>query len=245
MRLSVELVPRDIEVLLKELNLLQEKFKNIDIVNIPDLLRFDMRSWEACSYSQKYVKSSIPHIRAIDINPKKDLPMLDTIIESGISEVLIIKGDLPQGMRQIYSSSSIDIIKKIKAKAPHIKVYGAIDPYRTSIKDELKYTREKIKAGADGFFTQPFFDMNLLRIYSDALEDTDVFWGVSPVLGERSQNYWETKNNVVFPKSFKPEMQWNVNFAKQVLDYLKEKDSNIYFMPIKINLEKYLKAIFE
>ena len=39
-----------------------------------------------------------------------------------------------------------------------------------SMKKELDYTKKKIDAGADGLFSQPFFDLNLAEIYLDQLQ---------------------------------------------------------------------------
>lgn len=245
-RIAVELVPRDEQSLDIELSLIKSKFPFVKTINFPDLLRFDIRSWEGCKIAQKYFKDVIPHIRAIDIKLTDELPMKNFLIDNQIDQVLVVTGDLPQDMtKKIYPSTSLDIIKKFKKEMPWVKVYAAVDPYRKSIREELEYIRRKLDAGADGFFTQPFFDLRLMEIYADLLEDSEVFWGISPVTGEKSVNYWETKNNVVFPKEFAPTLEWNVDFAKRALAFTEKQKDNIYFMPIRIKLEEYLLALFE
>ena len=42
--------------------------------------------------------------------------------------------------------------------------------------------------------------MRYLEMYADLLDGLDIYWGVSPVLSERSVSYWRNKNNVIFPK---------------------------------------------
>jgi methylenetetrahydrofolate reductase (NADPH) len=163
---------------------------------------------------------------------------------SGIDTVLVIAGDQPQDMsRRVYRTSSIDLIRALKAAMPSLKVYAGIDPYRTGIKAELDYVRRKIDAGADGFFTQPFFDLRLMEIYRDLLSGLDVFWGISPVMSERSKDYWDNLNNAIFPPHFEPTLEWNRQLAKQALAFARETGSNIYFMPIRINLVEYLDGI--
>lgn len=44
--ISLELVPRSIESLETDLQIVRERFPGIQMVNIPDLLRFEVRSWE-------------------------------------------------------------------------------------------------------------------------------------------------------------------------------------------------------
>jgi methylenetetrahydrofolate reductase (NADPH) len=68
-------------------------------------------------------------------------------------------------------------------------------------------------AAHDGFFTQPLFDLRLLEICTEMLRGKNVFWGIAPVVGERSQAYWETTNRVIFPCGFTPTLGWNRDFA--------------------------------
>ncbi len=245
MKISLELVPNSKDQLLKEVQFSKEHFPLIEKINIPDLLRFDIRSWVGCEIVKNFYNDVIPHIRAIDIDLDQPLIMASALIKHDIKEVLIVTGDIPQEMnRKIYHSTSLEVISKFKKELPHIKVYAAIDPYRESIKNELNYIKRKVYAGVDGFFTQPFFDLRSLEMYSELLEDQQVFFGVSPVTSERSQNYWYAKNHVIFPKGFKPEMSWNVDFARKVLEHCKQFDRNVYFMPIKTNVEHYLSQVF-
>ena len=72
----------------------------------------------------------------------------------------------------------------------------------------------------------------------------DVYWGVSPVLNTASQSYWERKNNVVFPPSFRPDLSWSIAFSHQVMEWAEQKDASVYLMPIRTNLEAYLEGVF-
>ena len=243
-RVSVELIPRDEETLRGELTLLQKYEGKIDVINIPDLLRFEIRSWEGSAMAQEYFPMSMPHIRAMDIDLDKELPMKDYLREKGIKEVLVVQGDPPQRMtHEVYPTESTDVIRKFREEMPEVKVYAGIDQYRSSMRHELYRTRRKVQAGAAGFFTQPFFDMRMLEIYMDMLDGLDVYWGVSPVVTAASQSYWERKNNVIFPKNFAPTLEWSVDFSRQVMEMADKKDANVYLMPIKTNLEEYLAGV--
>lgn len=243
-RISVELVPRDEEFLAAELSALKDQFP-VDTINIPDLLRFDIRSWTGCGLVRQVGKKAIPHIRAIDIDVRKPLPMSRYLVDNKITEVLVLTGDRPQDMgHKIYPSTSVDVIRKIKHELPGVKVYAAIDQYRSSIRNEIDYAMRKLYAGADGFFTQPFYDLRFMEIYAEQLQATEVFWGISPVISENSVNYWEVKNNVVFPGEFRPTLEWNITFAKQALEFVNKINSNIYFMPIRMKSADYLAGIF-
>ncbi|MEG3640043.1 methylenetetrahydrofolate reductase [Magnetococcus sp. PR-3] len=242
-RLSVELVPRDPEVLKDELLRVHQHFPQITAINIPDLVRYPIRSWDGCVLARQHFKTAIPHIRAMDMPEDDTLPMLDTLDAHGIDEVLVISGDEPEEGQELKGPNALQIIKRFKKLAPHIKVYAALDPYRTNIQHELDYAQQKREAGADGLFTQPFFDMRLMQIYADQLQGCSVWWGLSPVVTERSKSYWSRVNRVVFPASFEASLDWNQSFARDVLAMAEQMEQHLYFMPIRVPVEDYLSGV--
>ena len=239
--ISVELVPRSEASLKNESRLIKYLLPSVTTINIPDLPHFYLRSWDGACATKEYFKHSIPHIRAIDFELKDDLPIAEFLQKNDISSVLVVNGDKPQWLtRNVYDTTSIDMIRLIKRRIPDMHVYAALDQYRNSIKKEIDYAKEKINAGADGFFTQPFFDLRLMEMYAEQLKSSEVFYGVSPVCSGGAKQYWEKKNNAVFPEKFYPCRWWNKIFAKKALDFVKERNANIYFMPIKIDALDYL-----
>lgn len=244
MQYSIELVPRSWESLKEESSQNVDSFPEIKTLNVPDLLNFDIRSWEACDELKTKFSNVIPHIRAIDFNLKESFPLTQFLNNSGIKSVLVIAGDPPQDLsKRTYRNSSCELIRILKKEIPDIHVYAGIDQYRNSLRNELDYIQDKLEAGADGFFTQPFFDLGLLDIFMDLLEGTEVYWGISPVYSEKSKAYWENKNAAVFPTHFEPTDQWNIEFGKAMLERVGEKNGNIYFMPIRVNISEYLGSI--
>lgn len=244
--ISLELVPRNEASLHKELELVCKYFPEIQRINIPDILRFDLRSWHGCNIAGTYVAHTIPHLRAIDFNPDVPLPILEQLCQKHVEAVLIINGDPPQEMmRTYYRTSTLEMIRRLKRESPQLKIYAGIDPYRSGIKEEIDYVRAKQDAGAEGFFTQPFFDLRLMDIYQGFLDTTTVYWGVSPVLTESSRSYWENKNHAIFPVDFSPTLEWNCQFARKALEFARQHNDNIYFMPIRTDLISYLKGVFQ
>ncbi|MFQ5579529.1 MAG: methylenetetrahydrofolate reductase [Nitrospiria bacterium] len=243
-RISIELVPRSSESLEGDLGVLREEFKSIQLVNIPDILRYELRSWEACRQAREAVPCAIPHLRAMDFD-LNNLVLLKEVLGAGdLGEVLVVQGDPPQDLvHRVYPTKSVDLIRAIKSLSPQVKVYAAIDPYRNSFRKEMAYVEAKIDAGADGFFTQPFFDLGLMGVWADLLRRVDVFWGISPVISKRTKRYWETKNKAVFPSTFEPTLDWNRRFAKEALSWAQSRSTNIYFMPIRLDLMSYLGGI--
>jgi methylenetetrahydrofolate reductase (NADPH) len=240
-RLSVELVPRSIESLEGELRMLGQQFPAVDTVNIPDLLRFPVRSWDACRVARRLVRHAIPHLRAMDFAPEKPFPLLDGFAEAGIDTVLVVAGDPPQSPgHPVYQVRPVDWIRRLKREAPDLRVYAAFDPYRAGMHAELESVRAKLDAGADGFFSQPFFDVRLLDVWAEQLVGCDVWWGFSPVLSTSTRRYWETKNQAVFPAGFAPTLDWNRRFAEAALRWVRARDADAYFMPIRVGVADWL-----
>lgn len=125
-----------------------------------------------------------------------------------------------------------------------MQVHAALDQYRGNVQAELEYARQKIDAGADGLFTQPFFDIRLMDIYAEQIEQVPIFWGASPVLSDSSRSYWETRNRAYFPKDFAPTMEWNADFAKKLIEHAQAAGGHVYLMPIRVKISAYLGAIF-
>ena len=244
MRVSVELVPRQKDTFVQELELVKRNFPAVETINIPDISRYQLRSWQAAELAKPLFSCVIPHLKAIEVEKGGPIPYSDFLNSNNINEVLVVLGDNPHDpLTREDTCTSIDLIKMFKAQMPEIKVYAALDQYRNDLNQECEYARRKIDAGADGFFTQPFFDMESMQLYSEKLKGINVFWGVSPVTSERSKRYWQENNKVVFPPGFIPTMEWNKEFTKRAFEFVKKNDSNIYLMPIKTDILEYLSGV--
>jgi len=170
--------------------------------------------------------------------------LVETLCAADLHEVLVVQGDRPQDLhRAVFPTKSVELIRALKAALPGGTVYAAVDPYRASFRDEMAYVAAKLEAGADGFFTQPFFDLRLMDVWAELLADRTVYWGVSPVLSERTRRYWQTKNNAFFPAAFRPTLEWNRRFAAAALAWVRARGAHIYFMPIRADIAEYLGGI--
>jgi len=244
MRVSLEITPRDLDTVEREVAVAREFLPLVNTINIPDIVRFDVRSWDACCVARSQFEQTIPHLRAMDFDPDVPLPIAQLLDDFGMHEVLVVNGDKPvKEERPVYDNNSVCMIQKLKREMPHIRVYAAIDPYRNGLMAERDYVLQKLDAGADGFFTQPFFDVRLMEIYADMLPDVEIFWGVTPILTEGSKGYWERVNQVIFPADMQLTMEWNRWYAQAAFDFARAQNDNIYFMPIRADLREWLDGI--
>jgi methylenetetrahydrofolate reductase (NADPH) len=243
-RISIELVPRSVASLDADLARVHEHFPDVTMVNVPDLLRFPLRSWDACAQARHTVPRAIPHLRAMDFAPEAPFALGEKLAAAGIDTVLVVSGDPPQDLgRRVHPTTALDLIRRIKREAPALTVYAALDPYRSGPRDELDYARAKRDAGADGFFSQPLFDLRLLDVWSDWLRGECVFWGVTPVIDARARSWWEARSRAVFPKGFEPSLAASRAFAAAALEWALARDADLYFMPIRVDVVAWLGGI--
>jgi methylenetetrahydrofolate reductase (NADPH) len=252
MRVNLELVPRDEATVLAQLAEAAPFALSIEAVNLPDLTRFSLRSWDAAPLVTGYAHSGakpfprvIPHLRAIDFDPRGLEDGLFAMLErTGLAEVLVVTGDPPRDLsRPVYPTRASELIRELKASLPSLRCYAGFDPYRNGPREELRLVEEKLRAGCDGLFSQPFFDCRLLEAYGDQLAGLPVWWGLCPVIGERSMRYWATTNKAIFPRDFEPSLDGAVELFGRVAKYAESSGSGIYLMPIKIPLAEYLGRI--
>lgn len=243
MRISIELVPRNETDLRAQLAEVAD-LPRVDTVNIPDIIRFPLRSWQSCGVARECVGRVIPHLRAIDVDLARPLPAAAELGQNGVSEALVVAGDVPADMsHRVYATGSIELIRKMRREHPQIRLYAAFDPYRQGFRAERAYATQKLEAGAVGLFTQPFFDVRLMEVFAEQLAGIEVFWGVTSVISRRSQRYWQTRNQAIFPADFEPTLEWNRKLAKDALAFVEMHGGNIYFMPIRAGIGEYLSGV--
>lgn len=251
-RVSVELVPRSHESLSAELAEVDSRLPFVDTINVPDLLKFDLRSWDACRHVRATTRPSgatayptIPHLRAADFDPDAPLPMAETLDRHGITEVLIVSGDdADYFTHHTYPVDAVDVIRRFRAELPHITVYAGLDPYRQGIAQEMRYLERKLSAGAAGIFTQPFFDTSLMAAWAKVLPaGMPVWWGATTVTSKGAIGYWRRRNLVAFPTSFEPTLAWQRDFARQAIEFARERDQHVYLMPVRTSVVDYLAGV--
>lgn len=247
MRVSIELVPRDRGALRSQVEETLCLGARVAVTNLPDLLRFELRSWDAALLAREQARTvgrelaAVPHLRAMDIDLDAVWEPGPRVRAAGIDEVVVVQGDPPVDMGHAMSgASSLQVIAKIRREHPDWTIYAALDPYRQGISQERDYALRKLDAGADGFFTQPFFDLRLLSAWRDLVPRVPIFWGVTSVTSVRSMRYWTTRNRAVFPSSFEPTLHWHRRFAADVVRFAEQHDADLYFMPIRVKIGEWL-----
>jgi methylenetetrahydrofolate reductase (NADPH) len=245
MRIALELVPKTLDSFLEESKAHMNKFPKIVTINIPELRSVKIKSFEASEHLLKNGVEAIPHFRLIDRTLDDLETKIEKLVSLGLKRVLLISGDPPLDIPD-FVPSGVKVpqaIKHLKAKFPQLKIYAGQDSYRQSFKKEFDYCKEKLDAGADGFFTQPFFSEGILNQWLEQLTEIEMWIGLSPVTSKASRNYWETTNQVVFPPNFRFDLEGNAITDRRILTQIEAANKNAYLMPIAISADKYLNEL--
>jgi methylenetetrahydrofolate reductase (NADPH) len=244
LRTSIELVPRSSERLLAEVRWLRRRLPAIDTINVPDLVRFRLRSWEAARITAPLIAHRIPHIRAQDLSLGDVDRLAAWLEEASVREVLVVAGDTP-ARGTASGMAPLALITALARRLPGARVCAALDPY--AHRDDRRLRQNlcaKVDAGASGFFSQPLFGADELLRCLALLPRTTVFWGLSPVISPESRRYWEERNAVRFPPSFEATLAWNHALAVELLDLVANHGHDAYLMPIQVHLATYLEPLY-
>lgn len=243
--IALELVPKELDQLTENSAQLIEKYPAITKINIPEIRSIAIKSFEASLHLLNNNIEVVPHFRTIDRDVDTMGKMLEELQNAGLKEVLFITGDPPNEANFVSSTiTPVQMVKELKASFPALKFFAGMDPYRQSMKAELQYVQEKLDAGFDGLFTQPFFEPDLLAIWLRQLGDLETYVGISPVTSQGSVQYWENVNQVVFPPDFRTDLEYNRETGNRLLDVAAAFGQKAYLMPITISAQKYLANLF-
>lgn len=234
----VELVPRSIEAIHEEAVMVTRHFSWVKGINVPDLTRLPHRSDVVAMGLAAHHIVAIPHIRVCDHPVPVLLSMMANLQAAGVQSVLLVSGD---GAGQ--GTDCVDAIRLITHAYPSLHVYAAFDPYRQALALEIRYAEQKLKAGAHGLFTQPFFDLTLAQSVMTHFQRVPLYMGVSPVLTSKSQGYWQSVNKVPFPASFAATMAWNTRFTADMLLASEAMGQQVYIMPIRCEVMGFLNGV--
>ncbi len=143
----------------------------------------------AKSIDREHGVPSLAHLTCVSSTKQTVLNMIDEIQRAGIENIMALRGDIPESMKNSDRSNwtyhhAIDLVKEIKATAPELCIGGAcypeIHPESADQKQDIKYLCEKVAAGCDFLTTQMFFDNNLLYNFLYKIREAGITAPVIP-----------------------------------------------------------------
>jgi len=155
-----------------------QKFKTVDIVS---RLKVD------------YGLEAMAHFTCVGATTEELRRTLDLMRDRGVENVLALRGDPPQGQDEwtategglAYSRELIELIRDDYDFAIGAACFPEVHIHATDAESDLRYTKEKVDAGARFLITQLFFDN---RFYYDFVArareigiDVPIIPGIMPI----------------------------------------------------------------
>lgn len=157
--------------------------------------------------------TALAHMTCVSSDRKKVASVLDSLEESGIHNILALRGDIPEGMdfpRQDGYRYASDLMKEIKDRGTFCiggACYPEGHPDSKTLEDDIENIKIKIDNGCEFLTTQMFFDNNILYTYMYKLLrsgiDVPIVAGIMPILNSRMANKMCELNATAFPQSFR------------------------------------------
>ena len=112
---------------------------------------------------EQYGITSMSHLPCIHCTKEKIDALLETFLESGIENILALRGDrIPELEPEHDFSHASDLITYIREKHPNFDIAGACYPEchteATSLEEDIANLKKKVDAGATHLISQLFFD---------------------------------------------------------------------------------------
>ncbi len=138
---------------------------------------------------------TLAHLTCVGASREAVHAYLDELQENGIQNIMALRGDLPDSIereRLVCSPylHAADLIREIRSRGDFCigaACYPEVHPESASQKEDIRYLREKVEAGADFLTTQMFFDNNLLYNFLYKLREAGVtvpvIPGIMPITG--------------------------------------------------------------
>ena len=158
----------------------------------------------------------MPHFTCILKNKKIVLEYLELIQKMGIENILALRGDIPEGMKNTGGEFrwANELVEFIKARTDlSIGVAGYPEGHIESktLADDIKNLKRKVAAGADVIYTQLFFDNNIFFKYLEETKKADIkipiIPGILPVSSYSQLEKMVKLCRVTIPDKFREQLE--------------------------------------
>lgn len=158
----------------------------------------------------KYKIEPLAHLTCINSNKNQVNSILDNLKQSGIENILALRGDIPLGYKGSNEfDHASDLIKHIKQRGD-FNIVGACYPEghldSKNLDEDIINLKKKQKAGATHLISQLFFDNEYFYSFLEEKEkyniDIPVQAGIMPVINTKQINRIVSLCGAKLPKKF-------------------------------------------
>lgn len=158
-----------------------------------------------------YGVTAMAHLSCISSSKELVKEQLSTIRELGLSNILALRGDIPEGfsMEELDYHHANELVKEIK-EFDDFCVGGACypegHPEAGSLTDDIEHLKYKVEAGCEFLTTQMFFDNSLFYKYLEMTANAGItipiIAGIMPITNENQVERTLKLSGAYLPKKF-------------------------------------------
>lgn len=165
----------------------------------------------AANVQNNFGVPTLAHLSCISSTKEKVKENLDLLAQSGIENILALRGDIPEGMSMDnldyhYASELVREIAKDGRFCIGGACYPESHPESPTSFDDIKYLKEKAECGCRFFTTQMFFDNNVLYNFMYRIREAGInvpiVAGIMPVTNAKSIKRICKMNGSLLPQRF-------------------------------------------
>ena len=143
----------------------------------------------AKSINESYNVPSLAHLTCVSSTKETVKQRISEMKEAGIENVMALRGDLTPEMEGMDRSNwdyrhAVELIRDIKESGTNFCIgaacYPEVHPESSCQREDIKYLKEKVDAGADFLTTQMFFDNNLFYNFLYKIREAGITVPVLP-----------------------------------------------------------------
>jgi methylenetetrahydrofolate reductase (NADPH) len=222
---------RNLESALAELSLMRPTFVSVTYGAGGTLEQRNKTIDIVTSIKDRFGLETMAHFTCVGATVQELHSTLDHMRDAGIENVLALRGDPPQGETDwsategglSYSRELVELIRANYDFAIGAACFPEVHIHATSAEDDLRYTREKVEAGARFLITQLFFDnAHYFEFVARAREagiDVPIVPGIMPITNFAQVKRMTQMCGSTFPPGLLRELEVRADQPDAVTDF--------------------------
>jgi methylenetetrahydrofolate reductase (NADPH) len=167
----------------------------------------------------------MPHFTCVSMLKDEIEKHIVSVENLGIENILALRGDIPDYInpQELDFSHANELVEFIQAKTTlSIGVAGYPEGHIESknLKEDIKYLKKKVEAGASAIFTQLFFENDKFYRYIETVKNAEIncpiIAGIMPVRSLKQIEKMTSMARITVPKKFVQKLEKFPNDTKQI-----------------------------
>lgn len=150
--------------------------------------------------------NAAPHLTCIDATHNELVQIAKDYWQSGIRNIVALRGDLPEGSTEppaMYAADLVALLRSVNDFDISVAAYPEVHPEAKSAQADLINLKKKVDAGANRAITQFFFDVETYLRFRDRCAatgiDVEIVPGILPVSNFTQLQRFAGMTNVHIP----------------------------------------------